>query len=193
MAASVKLLLHESIRNLGRVGDVVEVSPGFARNYLLPKGLAVEPTKANLKNIEARKAEVAKQEAEKRAAQSQVIEKLSGVEVTLERRANEQGHLFGSVSATEIAKALQAQGFAIESEDVYTHGKLDRIDKFMVTVKFAEDLKTDVKVWVAPDPESKLLIEESKKAIERAHAAAAAEKAAAAAAVANADKEEKGK
>jgi large subunit ribosomal protein L9 len=190
MPATVKLLLHESIRSLGRVGDVVEVSSGYARNYLLPKGLAVEPTTGNLKKIEARKKEVEKIEAEKRAGQAAIIAKLAGVEVTLERRANEQGHLFGSVSATEIAKALQAQGFAVEGEDVYTPGKLDRIDKFTVTVKFAEDLSQEIKVWVSPDAESKLLIEESKKAIERAHVAAAAEKAAekAAAAAAAAEK-----
>src|SRR3954463_16222386 len=101
---SVKLLLKESIKHVGKVGDVVEVSPGYARNYLLPKDLAVEPTPNNVKKIEARKKEIERIEAEKRAEKAKMIEKLSGVEVMLERRANEQGHLFGSVSATDIAK-----------------------------------------------------------------------------------------
>lgn len=174
MPATVKLLLNESIRNLGRVGDVVEVSSGYARNFLLPQGLAVEPTKGNLKKIEARRQEVLRLEAEKRAQQAEIIKKLAGVEVTLERRANEAGHLFGSVSATDIAKALVAQGYEVESEDVLLPGKLDRIEKYTVTVKFAEDLKQEIKVWVSPDPESKQLIEEAKRAQDRAAAAAAA-------------------
>ncbi len=172
MPATVKLLLNESIKNIGRVGDVVEVSSGYARNFLLPQGLAVEPTKGNLKKIEARRQEVLRVESEKRSAQSQIIEKLAGIELTLERRANEQGHLFGSVSATELAKALQAQGYAVEAEDVYLPGKLDRIEKYTITVKFADDLKQEVKVWVSPDPESRTLIEESRKAAQRATAAA---------------------
>lgn len=162
--ANVKLLLKESIKHVGRVGDVVEVSAGYARNYLLPKDLAVEPTPNNVKKIEARKKEIEAQEAAKRAEQAEIIKKLEGVEVMLERRANEQGHLFGSVSATDIAKQLQAQGYAIEADDVYLPGKLDRIDTYKVVVSLAEDLKTEVKVWVNPDPESKAAIDAYNKA-----------------------------
>src|SRR6266550_3830003 len=139
--ANVKLLLNESIKNVGKVGDVVEVSAGYARNFLLPKSLAVEPTPSNIKRIEARKQEIEKQERERRDEQAALIKQLEGVEVTLERRANEQGHLFGSVSATDIAKSLQAQGFNIQPDDVNLPGKLDRIEKYTVKVKFAEDLK----------------------------------------------------
>src|SRR6476660_6857447 len=123
--ATVKLLLKESIKNVGKVGDVVEVSPGYARNYLLPKDLAVEPTPNNVKKIEARRKEIERQEAERRKEQAQLIEKLKGVEVTLERRANEQGHLYGAVSATDIAKSLQAQGHKVEAEDVLLPGRMD--------------------------------------------------------------------
>jgi len=161
--ATVKLLLKESVKNVGRVGDVVEVSPGFARNYLLPQHLAVEPTPGNMKKIESRRQEIERLEREKRADQERLIKQLEGVEVTLERRANEQGHLFGSVSATDIAKALQTQGFNINPDDVNLPGRLDRIDTFTVQVKLAEDLKGDVKVWVAPDAESKALIETARK------------------------------
>jgi len=88
--------------------------------------------------------------------------------VTLERRANEQGHLFGSVTATDISKALQAQGFNVQPDDISLPGRLDRIDTYMVNIKFAEDLATDVKVWVSPDPESKAAIEAARKAAEQA-------------------------
>ena len=162
--ASVKLLLKESIKNVGRVGDVVEVSPGYARNYLLPRDLAVEPTPGNVKKIEERRKEIERMERERRDQQAALIKQLEGVEVTLERRANEQGHLFGSVSATDIAKQLQAQGFNIEADDIQLPGKLDRIDKYNVVVAFAEDLKTEVKVWVNPDPESKAAMDAAQKA-----------------------------
>jgi large subunit ribosomal protein L9 len=164
--ANVKLLLKESIKHVGKVGDVVEVSAGYARNYLLPKDLAVEPTPNNVKKIEARRKEIERLEAEKRKDQAAIIEKLKEVEVTLERRANEQGHLFGSVSATDIAKALQAQGYAVEPDDVLLPGKLDQINTYQVRVKFADELETELKVWVAPDADSKAAIDAARKAKE---------------------------
>jgi len=162
--ATIKLLLKESVKNVGRVGDLVDVSAGYARNFLLPKDLAVHPTPNNVKKVEERRKEIERMEREKREQQAALIKQLEGVEVTLERRANEQGHLFGSVTATDIAKALQAQGFNIEASDVNLPGKLDRIDTYQVQIAFASDLKTDVKVWVAPDAESKALIEAHRKA-----------------------------
>ena len=164
MASTVKLLLKESIKNVGKVGDVVEVSAGYARNYLLPQDLAMTPTPNNIKKIEARRKEVERLEAEKRDRQKQVVEKLAGVEVNLERRANEQGHLFGSVSATDIAKALQVQGYEVEPDDIVLPGRLDHISNYTVKVKFAEELESDLKVWVHPDTESKAAIEAARKA-----------------------------
>jgi large subunit ribosomal protein L9 len=175
MSNNVKLLLKESIKNVGKVGDVVEVSAGYARNYLLPNDLAVQPTAGNVKKIEERRKEIEKQERELREQQAAMIARLEGVEVTLERRANEQGNLYGAVSATDIAKALQAQGFNIEAADVNLPGKLDRIERYQVTIKFAEDLEGEVKVWVAPDPDSKAAIDAHAKT--QAEAAAAQENA----------------
>jgi large subunit ribosomal protein L9 len=162
--ANVKLLLQESIKNVGRVGDVVEVSPGYARNYLLPNGLAVEPTKNNLKKVEARRQEIERQEREKREQQARLLKQLEGKDVTLERKANEQGHLYGAVSATDIARQLQADGFNVEAEDVLLPGKLDAINTYTVKIRFAEDLETDLKVYVAPDAESKAAIDAARKA-----------------------------
>ena len=173
--ATVKLLLKESIKNVGRVGDIVEVSPGYARNYLLPQDLAVQPTPGNAKKVEERRKEIEKQERERREQQAAMLNRLEGVEVTLERRANELGHLYGAVSATDIAKALQAQGFNIEAADVNLPGKLDRIERYQVVIRFAEDLEGEVKVWVAPDPDSKAVIDAHAKT--QAEAAAAQESA----------------
>ena len=164
MSKNVKVLLNESVRHVGRVGDVVDVKPGYARNYLLPKGLAVEPTKSNLKKVEERKKEIERLEKERRAQQEQIIAQLKTVEVTLERKANEQGHLFGSVGAADIAHALVQQGFAVEAADINLPSKLDQIERYTVEVKFADDLSTEIKVWVSPDAESKIAIDAYAKA-----------------------------
>ncbi|HEX8322771.1 MAG TPA: 50S ribosomal protein L9 [Tepidisphaeraceae bacterium] len=177
MSLKTKILLSESVRHVGRVGDVVDVSPGYARNYLIPKGLAVEPTKANLKRVEVRKQEIIKQEKELRAKQEAIIAKLKTVEVTLERRANEQGHLFGSVGASDIAHALVGMGYEVEASDINLPGKLDQIEKYTVEVKFAQDLSTDIKVWVAPDAESRAAIDAFAKAKADAEKPAEAEAA----------------
>ena len=160
----MKVLLTQTIERTGIVGEVLEVSNGFARNYLLPKGLAVEPTKSNLKKVEARRQEIEKQEREKREQQARLLKQLEGKDVTLERKANDQGHLYGAVSATDIAKALQADGFNVEAEDVLLSGKLDQINTYTVKIRFAEDLETDLKVYVAPDAESKASIDAARKA-----------------------------
>src|SRR5271169_2634921 len=131
---NVKLLLNESIKNVGKVGDIVEVSPGYARNYLLPQDLAVQPTPGNIKKVEERRKEIERVERERREEQAALIKQLEGVEVTLERKANEQGNLFGSVTATDIAKALRAQGFNINPDDVNLPGKIDRIDTYQVRI-----------------------------------------------------------
>jgi len=159
MASSVKLLLKESIKHLGRVGDVVEVSAGYARNYLLPKDLAVLPTPGNVKKVEERKKEIERIEKERRAKQEELAGKLAGIEVHLERRANEQGHLFGSVGATDIANQLGSMGYEVEAGDINLPGKLDRVADYTVQVAFAEDLKVDIKVWVHADAESKAAME----------------------------------
>lgn len=166
--ARVKVLLNESVKNVGRVGDVVDVTSGFARNFLIPKGLAVEPTPGNLKKVEERRKEIERVERERRDQQAALIKRLEGQEVTLERRANEQGHLFGSVSATDVANALKEHGFNIHADDINLPGKLDHIDTYMVEVRFAEDLRADVKVWVAPDADSKAAMETARKAAETA-------------------------
>ena len=157
--ATKKLLLKESIKNVGRVGDIVEVSPGYARNYLLPRDLAVQPTPNNVKKVEERRKELERQERERREQQERMIKQLEGVEVHLERRANEQGHLFGSVTATDVARGLQAQNFNIEPEDVNLPGKLDQVRDYTVNIKFADDLAAEIKVWVHADAESKAAME----------------------------------
>lgn len=168
MSKITKLLLKKSIKNVGKVGDVVEVSAGYARNYLLPQDLAMLPTPGNVKKVEAIRQEIERQERERRDQLAALLKQLTGVEVTLERKTNERGHLYGAVSATDISKSLQAQGFNVEPDDINLPGRLDHVDTYMVNIKFAEDLVTEIKVWVAPDAESKAAIDASRKAAEPA-------------------------
>lgn len=144
----MKVLLTQTIERTGIVGEVLEVSDGFARNYLLPKGLAVQPTDGNIKRLEqARKDYEAKLKLI-RDQKEKLVQTLQGFEVTLIRNANDEGHLFGSVSRRDIAEELQKAGHAVQPEDVKLDDPIRRIDTFTVPVHLAADLKADVKVWV---------------------------------------------
>ena len=144
----MKVLLTQTIERTGIVGDVLEVSDGFARNYLLPKGLAVQPTAGNIKRLEqARKDYEAKMQLI-RAEKEALLAKLAGFEVTLIRNANDEGHLFGSVSRRDIADEIQKAGFAVTAEEVKLDEPLRRVDTYTVPVVLAADLKGEIKVWV---------------------------------------------
>jgi large subunit ribosomal protein L9 len=144
----MKVLLTQTIERTGIVGDVLDVSDGFARNYLIPKGLAILPTDGNIKRLEqARKDYEAKLQL-LRAEKEALLTKLAGVEVTIIRNANDEGHLFGSVSRRDIAEEIQKAGFAVTADDVKLDEPLRRVDTYTVAVALAADLKTDIKVWV---------------------------------------------
>ena len=166
---NVKLLLNETIRHLGKVGDVVDVKPGYARNYLLPHNLAMMPTPDNLKRIEAKKQEYARLEAEQRTRQQALIASLEGYEVVLERKANERGHLYGGVSASDIARSMreaglgQQQGIEIEAGDINLHGKIDHVGSFTADIRYSDELIQELKVTVNPDPESRAAMEEYRR------------------------------
>lgn len=148
---TIKLLLTETVENLGIVGDVVRVRPGYARNFLLPCGLATEPTEGNVKRLASRRAEAERQLREQRAAMESIISRLAGHEVTIRRSANEQGVLFGSVSHRDIAEALRADGFEIDDRAVRVGEPIKRLDSYRITVVLGPDLRTEVKLWVVSD------------------------------------------
>jgi len=147
----IELLLLDTIENLGIVGDVVKVKPGYARNYLLPFGLAEAPTEEKIAELAARRKEVEAELKQLRTEQEALIEKLADYELTLERSANEQGALFGGVTQHDIAQALQAEGFAVEDRHVRIGERINRLDTYMVPVQLAKELKTEIKLWVVSD------------------------------------------
>ncbi|HEY3243716.1 MAG TPA: 50S ribosomal protein L9 [Phycisphaerae bacterium] len=144
----MKLLLRKDIPTLGIVGDVVEVSAGYARNYLLPHHLATEPTDANMKALAEERRRSEERRAARVAAMQAAAEKLRDVEVTIAAAANEDGVLYGSVGPREIAAALRDEGHDVEPGQVRLHTPIRNLDSRVVEVVLAEDITANVKVWV---------------------------------------------
>ncbi|MHC4546382.1 MAG: 50S ribosomal protein L9 [Planctomycetota bacterium] len=177
----MRILLCEDIRGLGWLGDVVDVNAGYARNYLLPQGLGKPATDTNLRSIakeKASRAEERKLEAEKLKVVAEAVE---GAEAVVAAKANEQGVLFGSVSASEIAQNLREQGFEIADEFVDPHEHIKNVGTAQVKLTFTEDLTATVSVVVVPEGGSVEAIKAAEKeaAEKAAEEKAAAEKAAA--------------
>jgi large subunit ribosomal protein L9 len=148
----MKILLCQDVKSLGWLGDVVEVNEGYARNYLLPQGLAKVPSSVNIKAYASQKTSRAEQRLRELQCLSQLALAVEGAEAVIAAKANEQGGLFGSVDPRQIAANLQAQGFEVADEVVLLSEHIKHIGTHTVTLKFADDLTAQVKVTVVPSP-----------------------------------------
>jgi large subunit ribosomal protein L9 len=146
----MKVLLRKNVANVGKIGDLIEVKPGYARNYLLPQGLAYEPTAANVKQVEREKLKYLQELARLRAEIEARAALVNGKEVTISARANEEGHLYGSIGPAQIVAALAEQNCFIEAENVVLDEPLRKLDKYNVALKFAENVTAAISVWVVP-------------------------------------------
>ena len=144
----MQLVLTEDVPNLGKQGDMVEVKPGYGRNYLLPRGFAYEATPGNLKRIAQEKSRLEAAENERRGAAEELAKKLEEVQLTFSSRVGEEGKLFGSVTSADIATQLAAQGFEIEKRQIDLHDPIKTLGVFRVPVRLHADVKPEVKVWV---------------------------------------------
>ncbi len=144
----VKVLLCEDVNELGWLGDVVEVNAGYARNYLLPQGLAVIPTETNLRSLAEEKARRAEQRKHDRGRLEETASAVEGAEAVVAAKANEQGVLFGSVGGGEIAKNLREQGFEVADEMVQLSESIKQVGSHSITVRFAPDLTAAINVIV---------------------------------------------
>lgn len=146
-----KLLLCKNVDKLGIVGDVVHVAPGYARNYLVPQGLATEPNETNMRALaEARR--IAEQDRlRQQEALKELCEKLEGVEITLRARANEDGVLYGSVGRKEIADALEAEGYPAKPDQIVLSAPIRHLDNVTIELKLSDGLSSNIKVWVVRD------------------------------------------
>jgi large subunit ribosomal protein L9 len=143
-----KLLLCKNVSTLGIVGDVVEVSQGYARNFLLPNGLATDPTTGNVRRLAEARRIAEEERVRERKLLEALAERMEGVEITIYAKANEDGVLYGSVGAREIAKALKADGHPIEHDHVNLRTPIRHLDNQPVELRFAEGLHAAIKVWV---------------------------------------------
>ena len=146
----MKVLLRKNVRKLGTIGDVVEVKNGYARNYLIPQGLGIQPTEANMRKVEEDKARYFEELARQREALSARAELLDGKEVTISARANEEGHLYGSIGPAQIAAAMSETGMFVEASEVHLPQPIRQLDKYEVTLEFDNEITATVHVWVVP-------------------------------------------
>lgn len=144
----MEVILRQAVENLGQPGEIVKVKPGFARNYLLPRGLAYEATAGNRKRIEREREGLQAAEAQRRGVAQELAEKLEQVNLTFAARVGEEGKLFGSVTASDIAQQLEAQGLHIEKRQIDLHEPIKALGVYRVPVKLHADVKPEVKVWV---------------------------------------------
>lgn len=177
MAKTIELLLLETVEATGIVGDVVKVRAGYARNFLLPRGLATTPSEELKASLAQRRAEAERDLAERRARMETMIEKIEGHELTTERAANEQGLLYGSVTQQEIAEMLVAAGFGVRPRDVRIGQTIKRADRYEVTIKPANDLEATIFLIVKAEGAAEREALEAAEQAEREAAAAAAEAA----------------
>jgi large subunit ribosomal protein L9 len=147
----MKLLLRKDIPNLGLCGDVVDVSPGHARNYLLPHHLALVPTKANLKIIEQDKKQAAAERERRHAFLQSMCQRLAGAEVTISAACNPEGHLYGSVGPREISHALMEEGHSVHPDQIKMSTNIKQVGALEVAVVLADDISTQIKVWVVAE------------------------------------------
>jgi len=146
----MKVILTEEIRGLGTRGDVVTVKDGYARNYLLPKNLAQEATTANLKAIDHQRRKWALLAQEEKAVAQKSAERVKGVKIQIEKRVGEHGHLFGSVTANEIADALMEKGIEVDKRRIELAQPIKNVGVHDVEVRLLRDVSAQIQVEVVP-------------------------------------------
>jgi large subunit ribosomal protein L9 len=151
--AHTRILLREDIDDLGARGEIVRVRAGYARNYLLPRKLAVEATTSNVKHIERERAALLKREATERATAEGQGQQLGALVLTFNRKAGEQGLLYGSVTSMDITEALQERGYEIDRHRIHLREPIKRIGDFTVPLRLHREVTIDLKVKVAPEGE----------------------------------------
>ena len=151
---SVNVLLTEDVESLGGQGEIVRVKPGYARNYLLPHGLATVATEAGRRMVERHRKRVIELKKGRIRNFRKLAEAVNKYSVTLEANAGKDGRLYGSVVDRDISRALQSSGFDVQPENVRLEGPLKELGMYTVRVHFHEEVETDLKVWVVPSSDS---------------------------------------
>lgn len=144
----MKVILLERVGRLGNVGQVVEVKPGFARNFLLPRSKALRASDDNLKVFEARRAEIEARNAEVKSAAEAEAKKLEGAAITLQRQASDEGKLFGSITVRDIAEALSDAGYEVQKSQIVLTSNIKSTGEYKATVQLHADVSVPVQITV---------------------------------------------
>lgn len=149
MATNVKVLLKSEVENLGSGGEVVKVRAGFARNFLLPRGLALPATAGNLSKVEELKKAAAERAKAERAEAEELAKKLSGLSLKIARAVGEEGKMYGSVTSKDVADAVAQAGITLDRKRIALADPIKQLGSFDVPVKLHHDVNTTIKVEVS--------------------------------------------
>lgn len=144
----MKVILKENIENLGHIGDVVKVAPGYARNYLLPKGLVLEASEKNARALEHAKRQLEYKKNKVLEQARQIAARIEGLSLAIAHQAGEEGKLFGSVTNMELAELLKGQGLEIERKKIVLAEPIRQVGEYSVTVKVHPEVNATLKVNV---------------------------------------------
>ncbi|HJX00467.1 MAG TPA: 50S ribosomal protein L9 [Terriglobales bacterium] len=144
----MEVILKEDVEKLGHRGDIVKVAEGFGRNFLLPRKLAIEADKANKAVISQMKAAAVRKSAKEKTGAEALAQQLNEVQLTFERKTGEKDHLFGSVTSSDVATALENKGFKIDRRKIHLDEPLKSLGEFHVPVKLHREVTAHVKVTV---------------------------------------------
>ena len=146
----IQLLLVQSVEHLGSQGDIVEVRPGYANNFLLPQGLATVATEHHRRMVDKHRSRLAEIQKARLAGLRKLAEEMGQQSITIEANANDEGHLYGSVGAVEIVNALKKNNIAITPEQVRLEGPLKELGLYTVKIHLGQEIDGELKVWVVP-------------------------------------------
>lgn len=144
----MQVILRKDVEKLGTAGDIVEVSNGYGRNFLFPKGLAVEASKKNIRTLEHEKRLIGDRKKKELKDAEELGKRISEISVTIPMQAGEEDKLFGSVTSMDIAEALSKEGVSVDKRDVLLEEPIKRLGIYPVNVKIHTDVTAEVKVWV---------------------------------------------
>ena len=145
----MKVILVEDVKSLGKKGDIVNVSDGYARNMLIPKGLATEATQGNIRHLEKQKAIAAEKKAEEKAAAKKQAEKIGKLTVTIKTKAGDGGKIFGSITSKDIAEGLKSQhGIEVDKKKIQLSSPIKQTGEMSVDIKLYSEVSAELKVKV---------------------------------------------
>jgi large subunit ribosomal protein L9 len=147
----MQVILRENVENLGRIGDIVKVSDGYARNFLIPRGMVTIADEKNKAAIEHHKRSLERKRLALRSSSEELAKKLADFQVTISRKVGENDRLFGSVSTTDISEGLKAGGFQVERRWIHIEHPIKALGVHPVTVKLDTEVTATVKVWVVKE------------------------------------------